>query len=89
MIHRFHCLWMFFNRSFPQSVDKRKRRSSGKKFDWKKIGTKKSAKLSPNCAAIVDNSNCALLDLEQTVLCSAGRRKAQKGMCWIDENAMP
>ena len=54
-----------------------------------KVGAKKSAKLSPNCAAIVDNSNCALLDLEQTVLCSAGRRKAQKGMCWIDENAMP
>lgn len=89
MIHRFHCLWMFFNRSFPQSVDKRKRRGSGKKFDGKKVDAKKSEKLSPNCAAIVDNSNCALLDLEQTVLCSAGRRKAQKGMCWIDENAMP
>ena len=61
----------------------------GRNSTGQKVGAKKSTKLSPNCAAIVDNSNCALLDLEQTVLCSAGRRKKQKGMYWVDENAMP
>ena len=53
MIHRFHCLWMFFDRSFPQSVDKRKRRGSGKKFDgtksWREEKCEVIPKLCSNC----------------------------------------
>lgn len=53
MIHRFHCLWMFFNRSFPQSVDKWKRRGSGKKFDGTKSRREKKCEVIPKLC-----SNC-------------------------------
>ena len=53
MIHRFHCLWMFFNRSFPQSVDKRKRHGSGKKFDGTKSRREEKYEVIPKLC-----SNC-------------------------------
>lgn len=53
MIHRFHCLWIFFNRSFPQSVDKRKRRGSGKKFDGTKSRCEEKYEVIPKLC-----SNC-------------------------------
>ena len=53
MIHRFHGLWMFFNRSFPQSVDKRKQRGSGKKFDGTKSRREEKCEVIPKLC-----SNC-------------------------------